>query len=89
MSNNNNKNQKNKNLNEKEIEKVSGGVSGEGRILDKLTPVKIAQLPLVAYGAVYPKPGKIVSLKEIQQKKKTSSSNEVKNLQPFSDEDKN
>ena len=83
-----NKNLNEKNLNEKEIEKVSAGVSGEGRILDKLTPVKIAQLPLVAYGAVYPKPGKIVSLKEIQQKKKTSSPNEVKNLQPFPDENK-
>ena len=85
-------NKKDKNLSEKDVEKVSGGMPVQKIIgRDKLTPAEIRLISQpMAYAApgMFPKPGKIVSLKEIQQKKKTSSPNEVKNLQPFPDEDK-
>ena len=79
------KDKKNKNLNEKDVEKVSGGMPVQKIIgRDKLTPAEIqALLQPLTYGAAYPKPWE-----KIQSKKKTSSSNEVKNLQSFSDEDK-
>ena len=80
------KDKKNKNLNEQDVEKVSGGMPVQKIIgRDKLTPAEIlALLQPLTYGASYSKPWE-----KIQSKKKTSSSNEVKNLQPFSDEDKN
>ena len=97
------KNKKDKNLNEKEIEKVSGGKQAGGCLLDPTFRPQLLEYggpmickyggpkltPAIAYGGPQLSPVKIESLKKIQQKKKTSSPNEVKNLQPFSDEDKN
>ena len=99
----NKKDKKDKNLNEKDIEKVSGGKQAGGCIVHhEFDLPKLAYdgpmickyggpklTPAIAYGGPQLSPVKIESLKKIQQKKKTSSPNEVKNLQPFSDEDKN
>lgn len=71
----NKENKKNKNLNEKDVEKISGGMPVQKIIgRDKLTPAEIQTLlqPLTC-GTVYTKPEKIVSWKEIQRKKKISS----------------
>ena len=75
----NKENKKNKNLNEKEIEKVSGGKQAGGCLAPTFRPQLLAYggpklTPAIAYGG--------------PRKKKTSSSNEVKNLQPSPDEDK-
>ena len=81
------KEKKNKNLNEKDVEKVSGGKKAGGCLLDPTFCPQLLyggpQLSSVEIKSL------IESLKKIRQEKKTSNSNEVKNLQPFSDEDKN
>ena len=81
------KNLNEKNLNEKEIKKVSGGKKAGGCLLDPTFCPQLLyggpQLSSVEIKSL------IESLKKIRQEKKTSNSNEVKNLQPFSDEDKN
>jgi hypothetical protein len=81
------KDKKNKNLNEKDVEKISGGKKAGGCLLDPTFCPQLLyggpQLSSVEIKSL------IESLKKIRQEKKTSNSNEVKNLQPFSDEDKN
>ena len=72
----NKENKKNKNLNEKEIEKVSGGQ-------------KIPQFMICKYGGPgMLRPKKYGGPPIIKPKEKNSNPNEIKNLQPFSDEDK-
>jgi hypothetical protein len=90
----NKKDKKNKNLNEKEIKKISGGC-GTKPCLPESSFVSLVYggpkfNPVIAYGGPgFNKPVKIVPLKEIQSEKKTSDPIKTKNLQPFSDEDKN
>ena len=79
------KNKKDKNLNEKEIEKVSGGKQAGGCIIcpkdpwkDRWNPEKIKAIT-----------EEILKSRERRLKKEASSPSEVKNLQPFPDEDKN
>lgn len=70
-----------KNLEEKDIEKVSGG--------QKIDPKFYENHPqLLAYGGPEMfRPKKYGGPPIIKPKEKTSNLNEVKNLQPFSDED--
>ena len=91
-----NKNLNEKNLNEKEIEKVSGGKQAGGCIdpiiSDKYRPQLLAYGgPMICkYGGPEMfRPKKYGGPPIIKLKEKTSNLNEVKNLQPFSDEDKN
>ena len=81
-----NKNLNEKNLNEKDIEKVSGGQLVDPKIFDKNHP----QFMICKYGGPgMLRPKKYGGPPIIKPKEKNSNPNEVKNLKPFSDEDKN
>ena len=91
----NKENKKNKNLNEKEIEKVSGVQKidpkfYENRLFDpKIFDKNHPQFMICKYGGPgMLRPKKYGGPPIIKPKEKNSNPNEIKNLQPFSDEDK-